>query len=134
MELRKRPGVYATLSLTFRVGDTLSNIRQVLKNDRTAIRGVLDDALGEDVIVISSLPKQFTTQLFQMPFRRFGAFGLKLTTEMEDATFLFFPPTISQEAAIRGNSGSVETQINPTITSLEGSTTGAGRETTIWRK
>ena len=68
MELRKRPGVHATLSLTFRVGDTLSNIRQVLKNDRTAIRGVLDDALGEDVIVISSLPKQFTLNFFRCLF------------------------------------------------------------------
>lgn len=112
MELGKAPRVHTALSLALAMGDTLSNMSQVLKNYGAARSGVLDNAFGEDVIVVSSLPKQLTRTLFQVPFSRLGATFLKLATDTEHAAFLLFPPTIPQELTIGGNCRSIKTQVN----------------------
>jgi hypothetical protein len=113
MELSKRPRVHTALSFPFFVGDTLPNIGQVLNHNGTARRGVLNNALGEDMVVISSLPKQFTGELTQVAFCALCAFGLKLTTEAKDAAFLFLPSAISQEAVIGSHGGAIQPKINP---------------------
>ena len=112
VELSKAPGVHTALSLTFAMGDTLSNIGQILKNDGTARSGILDYALGEDMVVVSSLPKQFTRKLLQVPFSRLRTFCLELATESEYATFLLFPLPITQELAIAGDRWTIKTEVD----------------------
>ena len=72
-ELGKAPRVEAPFGCnrlvflaTSNVGSS-TNVFQVLKDNRTAGSGVLNNAFGEDVIVIFSLPKQLTRKGFQLP-------------------------------------------------------------------
>ncbi len=92
-----RPGVHAALPFALAMGDTFANMRQVLKDDGAPRGSVLHDAFGEDMVMVSSLPKQFARKLFQVPFGRFASLFLKLATETEDAAFLLFPTTVPQE-------------------------------------
>src|SRR5258708_442004 len=111
VELGKRPAMHAALSLTFAMGDPLSDIRQVLQHDGTARSGVLNKTFGEDMVVIFSLPKPLARKLFQVPFGRFASFFLKLAAQAEDAAFLLLPLALSQEMAIAGDSRTVEAQV-----------------------
>jgi len=73
---------------------------------------ILNNALREDVIVISSLPKPLTRKLFQVPFSRFASLLLKLATDTEDAPFLFLPASFPQELTFGRHGWSIETQVN----------------------
>lgn len=114
MELGKAPTMEPTLILGMLLhGGPVSNIRQVLKHDGCALWCVLHNALGDNMIVISALPKQFTREFTQVTFRALCAFGLQFPTKAEATTFLLFPTTFSQEVALAGHSGTIETQVNP---------------------
>ncbi len=97
VELGKAPGMQTALSFAFLVRDPLANIGQVLKHQGTAWGRSLHNAFGKNMVVISSLPKQFPTQLLEVPLSRASAFSLKLTTETEDAAFLLFPPLLPEK-------------------------------------
>ena len=73
LQLGKAPRVHPALSFTPFVGNSLADIREVLKHDGTARGGVLHEAFGEDVIVIFSLPQQFSRKCFQVPFGRLAS-------------------------------------------------------------
>src|SRR6266700_2857924 len=73
------------------------DVGQVLRNNCRSWLCILNNALREDVIVISSLPKPLTRKLFQVPFSRFASLLLKLATDTEDAPFLFLPASFPQE-------------------------------------
>src|SRR5690242_11546034 len=60
-----------------------ANVGQILKHDGGALWRKLNDPLGEDMIVIFSLAKQFSTQFAQMALCRSGAFCLELSTDAE---------------------------------------------------
>ena len=123
MELGKRPGMQTALSFPFFVGDTLTNIRQVLKHDGTPWCGSVCTILFDSTTWSwsSSLPKQLTrTELLQVPCSRFGAFGLQLATKTEDTTLLLFPPSLTQERAIGGHSRVVSSPRSTPITSWRG--------------
>src|SRR5260221_3496646 len=104
--------MHPALPLAFSMGDTLADVREVLKHNGTTRGGMLNERFGEAVIVVFSLPKQLTRKLFQVPLSRFASFFLKLTTETEDAAFLLFPATISQEDTIGGNCGAIKSQVH----------------------
>jgi len=118
MELSKAPRVQAAFRLDILVGlatpnlGRFSNVRQILKDNRTARSGVLNNALGEDMVMVSSLPKQLTRKLFQVPFGRLCTTLLKLATKAEDATFLLFPTAFTQEVAVAGDGWVVKTEVN----------------------
>ncbi len=105
LQLGKAPRVHPAPSFTPSVGHSLADMREVLKHDSTAGGGVLHKAFGEDVIVIFSLPKQFSRKFFQVPFGRLGSLLLKLATEAEKAAFLLFPAAISQEGTLTRQRG-----------------------------
>src|SRR5437879_6353314 len=75
-ELGKAPTVHPSLSFALTVRDVLANVGEVLKHQGTAWHRVLDHAFRKHMVMVSSLPKQFSTQLFQVSFCRLGAFGL----------------------------------------------------------
>ncbi len=112
-ELGKAPRVHTALPRTFTMGDTLSDVRQVLKHDGTAGGSMPNDAFRKHVVMVASLPKQLTRKLFQVPFSRFGAFFLKLAPDTEDTAFLLFPVPLTEEVASAGDCRSIETEINP---------------------
>ena len=97
VELGKAPGMHTALAFALLVRDTLANIGQVLKYNGTAWWSSLNNAFGKNMVVISSLPKQFPTQLLEVPLSRASAFSLKLTTETEDAAFLLFPALLPEK-------------------------------------
>lgn len=111
-ELGKRPGVYTSLPLTCAVGDTLADIGQVLQHEGTARRSRLDNPLGEHMIMVTTLPKQFARKVLQVPFSRLGAMLLQLATKTEETPLLLFPSSISQEVTIGGHSRTVQPKIN----------------------
>src|SRR5258708_2810694 len=113
LELGKAPGMHTALSFAFTVGDTLADMGQLLKHDGRTRGGMLNKAFGEHVVVVFSLPKQLARKLFQVPFGRFGAFFLQLTTQAENAAFLLFPAALTQEGTSGGDSWSGETKIHP---------------------
>ena len=111
MELGKAPRVEAPFGFnrlvflaTSNAGSS-TNVFQVLKDDSTAGCSVLDNAFGEDVIVIFSLPKQLARKRFQVPFSRFGTLFLKFALQAENASFLFLPSLLAQELTGRGLEG-----------------------------
>src|SRR5437667_7298418 len=85
---------------------------QVFKDDGRASGGILDKALRKNVIMVFAPPKLFATQLTEMPFRRFGAFGLQFPFQSEGAPFLFLPPTFTQEVTIARHCWAVQSQVN----------------------
>ena len=118
VELRKTPGMQAAFVAHMRVLFAashlggLTDVRQVLKDNGTARDGMLDDAFGEDMVMVFSLPKQLTRKLFQVPFGRFAPIGLELATETEDAMLLLFPSALPQELALAENSRAIQAQVN----------------------
>src|SRR5260221_6071182 len=113
MELGKAAGMDTALSFAFTVGNTLTDIGQVLKHNGRTRGDRLNKAFGENVVVVLSLPKPLTRKLFQVPFGRFGAFFLEFATQAENAAFLLFPAALTQEGTSGGDSWPVETKIHP---------------------
>lgn len=113
MELGKAPTMET--ALRFRVLlhlGTGSDMRQVLNHDGTARGGIVHNAFAEDVIVVFALPKQFARELLEMSFCALGAFGLELSSEAEDASFLFLPSSLTQEMFRGRDRRAIETQVN----------------------
>jgi len=92
---------------------SFTDISQVLQDNGRSWLGLLHDALGEDVIVIFSLPKQLTRKCFQVPCSRFGACSLQLASQAEKAAFLLFPASLTQKELVRGDCRALESQVNP---------------------
>jgi hypothetical protein len=113
MELRKAPRMETALG--FRVFlhlGTCPNMGQILNHNGTAKGSVLHDTFGEDMIMVFALPKQFTTQLFEVSLCRFGAFGLQFPFDAKDPSLLLFPATFTQEVFVRGHCRAIESQVN----------------------
>ncbi len=117
MQLGKRPAMQAAFvhHVLLAAPDlgSLTNVGEVFQNNGTARCSVVDKAFGEDMVVISSLPKPFPRELAQVAFRTLCAFGLKDPAETKNAAFLFLPSSLTQEVTLRGHSRTVHTQVNP---------------------
>ena len=111
-ELCEAPTVQAALLFALTLSGSFTDISQVLQDNGRSWLGLLHDALGEDVIVIFSLPQQFSRKCFQVPFGRLASLFLKLATEAENAAFLLFPAAISQEGTGTRDSGVIESQVH----------------------
>jgi len=118
MELSKAPTMEASLLVHVLVllaaSDLrgLPNVGEVFQNNRAARCSVLDDALREDMIMVTTLPKQFARKLFQVPFGRLRALLLELASRAKDTAFLFLPTSLTQKLAFRGDSRTIHTQVN----------------------
>jgi hypothetical protein len=98
VELGKAPTMQTSLGIVFLALANLrgvTNVGEVFHNDRTARGGVLDNALREDMIVFSSLPKQFARKFLQVPFGRACSFRLQLSTDAKNTPFLLFPSPLT---------------------------------------
>lgn len=120
VQLSERPAMQTSLVVTLRTRlfasahpRSITNVLQIFQHDGSALGGVLDNPLGEDVIVISASPKLFATQLLEMSLGRAAAFGLQLAFQAEGASFLLFPSLLAQELTSRGDSRPIETQVYP---------------------
>jgi len=119
VQLGKRPTVQLPLVLDVLVllasahMRRLTNIGEVLKDEGSSWRGVLNEAFGEDMICVPAESPLLARQLHEMSFRRLCSFGLQLSLETEATTLDFFPVRASQEASIGGHSGAIETEVNP---------------------
>jgi hypothetical protein len=89
-----------------------ANVGQVLKDDRAARGGVLNNAFGENVVMVFALAQQFSRELTQVAFRALCAFCLKFSTETEETPFLLVPSTLTQEVTSGGDGGTVESQVS----------------------
>lgn len=108
MELPLRV-LFLALAANLRIG---AKMGQVLNHNGRARGGILNDALGEDVITIPVKSQRATGHLFQVTFRAFCSFGLQLATETESAALNLFPVATSQKRASRSHSRMIETEIN----------------------
>lgn len=111
VESGEAPTMQAALLCAFALRGALPNIRQVLKHNSTARGGMLDDALGEDMVLVSALPKLFLAQLLEVAFRRASAFGLQLSLETEKTAFLLFPALLCQEVPLGGHCQTIQPQV-----------------------
>jgi hypothetical protein len=91
---------------------TRANVRQILNHHGRTRRGVGNDALTENMVMIFALPKQFARELAQVAFRTLCAFGLQFPLETEDPTLLLFPATFTEELLIGGDSRTIQPEIN----------------------
>ena len=73
---------------------------------------MLNNAFGEDMIAVPVESQPLAAQLLQVAFRRLCSFGLQFSLEAEAAAVHFFPMSVSQEMALRGDGGTVESQVN----------------------
>lgn len=112
VELAEAPAMEASLPLALSHLSAFTDVAQVLNDESCTRLCVLNNALGEDVVMVFSLPKQFARKLLQVPFGRFASLFLKLAAKAENAAFLLFPPPLPQEAAIAGYSRPIETQVH----------------------
>ena len=114
MELSKRPTMESSLCVRmFLHPGTTTDVGQVLNHNGTARGGILDNPLGENVVMVFSLAQQFPAHLLEMSLCRAGAFCLKVPTQAEDTTFLLFPSSLPQEVLVGGDSRAVQAQVNP---------------------
>jgi hypothetical protein len=118
VQLGKAPTMQAAfivaLRTRFRATPQLGGVPdvfEVFKHDGGTWEGVLNEALREDVIVVSASPKLFSAQLFEVTFRRASAFGLQLSDHSEGASFLFLPVLLTQELTSRGDRRAIESQV-----------------------
>src|SRR5262249_52983258 len=82
----------------------LSNVGEVLKHNSCAIRGMLNDTPGKDMITVPVEKGLPLAQLFQVTFGRLRSFGLQLSTHAEVTAINFFPVRITEELMLRGDS------------------------------
>jgi len=101
--------LFLALAANLRIG---AKMGQVLNHNGRARGGILNDALGEDVITIPVKSQRATGHLFQVTFRAFCSFELQLATETESAALNLFPVATSQKRASRSHSRMMETEIN----------------------
>jgi hypothetical protein len=120
VQLGKRPAMQAPLvvSLLARIFAAshlacLSNVLQVFQRDRRTCGGVLNNALGEYVIVVFMPPKLFARKLLEVSLGASGAFGLQLSFQSEATPFLFLPLPLPQEVTIGCDSRTVQAQVYP---------------------
>src|SRR6266487_3832326 len=119
VQLGKAPTMQAPFVLAFltvllptsHVG-SLANVLEVFKHDGSAFRGVLDNAFGEDMVMVSVSPKLFAAQLLEMSLGRAAAFGLQFSFEAKGTSFLLLPSLLTQELTSRGDSRAIESQVN----------------------
>src|SRR6266576_262220 len=90
----------------------LTNIGEVLKDEGSSWRGVLNEAFGENMICVPAESPLLARQLLEMSFRRLCSFGLQLSLDTKTTALDLFPVLASQEAASRGHSGAIEAKIN----------------------
>ena len=127
MELVKAPTVKASLPFALSQPSTFTDVAQVLDNNGSSRLDVLHNALGEDVIVVFSLPKQFARKVLQVPFSRPGTTFLQLSTEAEHAAFLFLPSPLTQKMAMACDGWAVQTQVHANhFTALRNGWSGNG--------
>jgi hypothetical protein len=91
----------------------LTNSGEVLEDEGSPCRSVLNEAFGEDMICVPAQSPLLARQLPERSFRRLCSFGLQLSFETEATTLDFFAVRASQEASAGGHSGAVETEVNP---------------------
>lgn len=119
VELGKRPTVqlalvgYILVPLATAHPGRVSHIGEVLKDDGTASRDVLDDAFGENMIAIPVESLLLLAQLLQVSLGRLCSFGLQLATEAKIPAVNLFPVLASQELAHAGDSRAIQPQVYP---------------------
>lgn len=119
VQVRERPTMQASLVLSLltvwfassHLG-TLSNVLEIFQDDGSTRGRVLNDALGEDMVMVFASPKLFAAQLLEMSLGRAAAFGLQFAFQAEGASFLFLPSSLPKKLAIGGHSRSIEAEIN----------------------
>lgn len=112
-ELSKAPGVKASGLLSLALFDSLSNVGQVLQNDRPSRSGSRDNLFAKDVILVPPSPKLFAGEPLQVAFGALCAFGLESTLKPEGTRFHFFPVPLTQEAIVGGDGGAGDSQVYP---------------------
>jgi len=90
----------------------LTNIGEVLKDNRCASRGTGNNLFAEDMIAIPMKSRLLQRQLFQVSFGTLGSFGLQFSSQSEGTTVNLFPSFASQELTVAGYSRAVESQVN----------------------
>ncbi len=107
IELRKGPGVQFSLVVTFLTAclaashlGGLSNVGEVLKDNGTARRSVLHNALAQNVVTIPVEASLLTRQLFEVSF------------EAETAAVNLFPVLPSQEVMLGGDGWPIQAKVN----------------------
>lgn len=98
VQLGKAPTMQAAFVVTFLTAflttshpGGVPDVLKVFQHDGCTWERVLNEALREDVIMVSASPKLFPAQLFEVTFRRASAFGLQLSFQAEGSSFLFLP-------------------------------------------
>ncbi|EFH82002.1 hypothetical protein Krac_2773 [Ktedonobacter racemifer DSM 44963] len=112
VQLRKGPGMQLTLSFTFAMSDSFSNIGQVLKHNCCSRGYALHDAFGEHMVTVPVEKHLLTRQLFEMPFGRRGSFGLKFATETERTAVNLFPVARAKEVTVGSHSRTIQAQVH----------------------
>jgi hypothetical protein len=114
LKLSKRPTMQSALCFAF-LSDLArtADMFEILNHDGRAGEAVGNDALGEDVITVPVEASRLATQFLEMATSRPGSFGLQGTTEAETTTIDFFPMSVPQELASRGDGRMVESQVYP---------------------
>jgi hypothetical protein len=113
LEARKRPRVHPSLGLSAPFGlHPLPKVFEVFQHDRRAWPGGRHDLLAEDMIGIFPKSRPTLFQLSQMPFGRLCAPLLQGADVLEVATFDRFPASLAQEAVVRRDRRTVDTQVD----------------------
>lgn len=89
-----------------------ANVFQVLEDKGTALWGVLYYPFGENMVMVSSLPKQFARKFFQVPCGRLGMFLLQLALQTEDAPLLLLPPLLTKKHMRRSHGRACQSEVN----------------------
>ena len=111
-ELGKRPAMQPALAFTMPGAYPVSNLSQILNHDSCARGGTLDNPFGENVVTITPKPYLSASQLSQVAFSRFSAFGLKCPPIAEVAVVNLFAMFLTKKLSLRSNRRVVKTQIH----------------------
>ncbi|MHB1457594.1 MAG: hypothetical protein ACYC0V_11835 [Armatimonadota bacterium] len=110
-ELRKAPGMKSAFGFSARSFAPDSDVREVLDYNGCSRFNSAKDRGRDNVIAIPSESLFTTSETSKMPLSRLRAFGLKITSEAEDAFYNLFDMSISVEAVVRSNSRTGDSEV-----------------------
>jgi hypothetical protein len=90
----------------------IPNMGQVLKDNRGACGGMLDNTLGEYMIAITVESLTLATEFLQVTFGRLTSVRLQLAANAESAAVNLFPVATTEKLTMASHSGSVQSEVN----------------------
>lgn len=110
-QLGKTPRMHSASRLTTALFNASANIGEIFHHNSVAGIYGLNDAFRKNMIAITPETFDLSTQSTEMPPSRTGAFGLKITTQLEVPTLDGLPSAFTKELVVACDSRTIQPKV-----------------------